>query len=340
MVAEYHVARPADALRWRAGMTAGYASTATLNKRAARLGRRHALVRSLKGLRQEFRVRRMDRRRPGFGVGVARWVAHPAGGFGFHHRSLVEIHDAIGRMPHQPQVMADEQNCGPTLSLRFVQQIDDRSLNRYVQRGNPAHPRGSDPRRRQEAARWQFAGIELLRAHWAASPPLPEASEPDPPEVRPRPSNCRAPALQCASQNAVDPVGEIGCVPRILKDELDGADEEVPMQASGSNPNARALPPRGGFVRVNLCASPCAGDHADDLHARFAVASQSLDRGCSGQVGRDPLQPSSCPGNGVKLKSGVERIASAPPRPSIRASWSAKTRRSASSGSTMLRSSP
>ena len=115
---------------------------------------------------------------------------------------------------------------------------------------------------------------------------------------------------------------------------------QVALQASGSNPDTRVPLPRGGFVRVILFASPCAGDRPDDVHARSAAASQSLVRGGSGQVGRGPPQPPSCPGNGVKLKSGVERMASAPPKPLIRASWSAKTRRSASSGSTMFRSSP
>ena len=77
----------------------------------------------------------MYRGQEGLGVRVARRVEYLFDGSRFHHRSPEEDNHPIGYVPHQSEIMADEQHGGLAHFLRLAQEINHRGLDRDVKRG-------------------------------------------------------------------------------------------------------------------------------------------------------------------------------------------------------------
>src|SRR5207245_2602132 len=75
------------------------------------------------------------RRKQGLGIGVVRTVEDDLGWPHFHQPAEIEHGDAVGDVAHDTQVVGDEQIGDPALDLKVDQEVEDRGLNRDVERG-------------------------------------------------------------------------------------------------------------------------------------------------------------------------------------------------------------
>jgi hypothetical protein len=69
-------------------------------------------------------------------VGMTRASKDVFGGADFDQTAQIHDRDAVGDVPHKPQIVADEQHRKAKLALQFQKQIDDLRLDRHVERGD------------------------------------------------------------------------------------------------------------------------------------------------------------------------------------------------------------
>src|SRR5579875_3048788 len=68
------------------------------------------------------------------GIGVVGWIEDCLDGTGLHDLAKVHDDDVVCDMPHERQIVADEQHGGALLHLDLEEQVDDSGLDRDVER--------------------------------------------------------------------------------------------------------------------------------------------------------------------------------------------------------------
>ncbi|MNI50408.1 hypothetical protein D3C73_1050680 [compost metagenome] len=69
-----------------------------------------------------------------FGIGVQGRIEERVGGDPLHQFPAIQHRDLVGQLPHDRQVVGDEQHGDAVLLLERQQQFDDSGLHRYIQR--------------------------------------------------------------------------------------------------------------------------------------------------------------------------------------------------------------